>query len=199
MSADLWVISGSCVGCNASAGFINNTSSTFRVVRDSAGQPIQASTNSLGLVGDLVQDTVSANSGQANQVQHQSWILIDGPDYGLPGLFGSASGVMGFGIDTTKTGATTFWQSLVQGNQSMAPEMGVWLGHPEGIPGIGGTLTLGGRNQYLYQGDVEFLPLAIGDQGGTGWPINVSDMYRIRPCHTLGFSHACLNPRDHSQ
>ena len=108
---------------------------------------------------------------------------------------------MGFGVDTiAKTGATPFWQSIVQGNLSMAPEMGFWLARPgrDSYQGSSGTLTLGGRDQELYVGDVEFLPLIAGSKGGTpgwpldtgtGWPLNVSGMYLILPRPTFGFSH----------
>jgi len=65
---------------------------------------------------------------------------------------------------------------------------------------FGGIFTLGGRNQTLYTGDVEFLPLVTINGQKTYWLLNVLGAYLIRPCLVLGsLLPTRLNLRDESQ
>lgn len=74
------------------------------------------------------------------------------------------SGLMGLAfVGLAQTGATPFWQALVDTNQLIAPEMAFFVSRStdpstEDVPG--GTLTLGGTNAELFTGDIEFMDLA---------------------------------------
>lgn len=74
------------------------------------------------------------------------------------------SGLMGLAfVGLAQTGATPFWQALIDTNQLIVPEMAFFVSRStdptsEGVPG--GTFTLGGTNAELFTGDVEFMDLA---------------------------------------
>jgi cathepsin D len=74
---------------------------------------------------------------------------------------------MGLAWDTiSSTQSTPFWQSLATANQLTTPEMAFWLKRLKGTSAAqeapGGEFTLGGVNNTLFQGDVEFLDLEGG-------------------------------------
>lgn len=191
--SDLWVMTSACTSCNPDAtGFNNASSTTFKAAKDSTGQPTRISiTYGAGpVVGDLVQDTVAMG---AFQVQSQPWVLADQVPATV--LDGSGSGAMGLAFDSIAyTGATPFWQSLAQGGMLATPEMSFWLTRLLGDQSaqnedFGGVFTLGGRNQTLYTGDVDFLPLVTNAGRKTSWLINVSGTYLIYRCLALCLSH----------
>ena len=74
------------------------------------------------------------------------------------------SGLMGLAfVGLAQTGATPFWQALIDTNQLTAPEMAFFVSRStdpgtEDVPG--GTFTLGGTNAELFIGDIEFMDLA---------------------------------------
>lgn len=79
-------------------------------------------------------------------------------------LTGDVSGILGFafqGLAATK--AVPFWQALINTNQLTSPEFSFYLGRaPSGndVPDIdGGVFTLGGTNETLFSGDVEFVDM----------------------------------------
>ena len=137
------------------------------------------------------------------QVQNQPWLLVDQTSASL--LDGSNAGIMGLAFDTiANTGATPFWQTLASTNKLTTPEMSFWFTRLLSDPNaqeeeFGGIFTLGGQNQTLYTGDVEFLPLVTNVGRETYWLLNVSGMFPIRACLVIGFPHTCLIHRDHGQ
>jgi len=112
------------------------------------------------------------------QVQRQPWLLVDQTTSNL--LSGTNAGILGLAFDTiANTGATPFWQTLAQTNQFTTPEMSFWLNRLLNVQNaqneqFGGVFTLGGQNQTLYQGDVEFLPLVTNVGRQTYWLLTVS-------------------------
>ena len=144
------------------------------------------------------------------QVTNQSWLLVDQTSGGP--LDGSNAGIMGLAFSALAyTGATPFWQTLAQGNSLTTPEMSFWFtrlldnantprgGAPQGQGVFGGVFTLGGQNQTLFTGDVEFLPLVTNAGKQTYWLLNLSGTYLDPlPCTKL-FLHPCLDCRGHCQ
>ncbi|KAJ6592643.1 aspartic peptidase domain-containing protein [Mycena capillaripes] len=89
------------------------------------------------------------------------------------------SGVMGLAFArVAQTMKTSLWHSIFTSDQDSAPEFSLWLSSDpvravdESKPG--GVLTLGGTNNSLFSGDIEFLDLT-GPQS-TWWSLNISDV-----------------------
>ena len=186
-ASDLWVASSACTTCNPdTTGFINASSSTLETAHKPGGEQIRVTLSySIGIVaGDLVRDTVGMGDFL---VPHQEWILVDQSPAGL--LEGSAIGIMGLAFDTIAgTEATPFWQLLAQSGLLATPEMSFWLARHLGDQNaqdedFGGIFTLGGQNQTLYTGDVEFFPLVVNAASGkkTLWLLNISGASLV--CH----------------
>ena len=202
--ANLWITSPNCTGCNPDAPDFNSAASdTLEVAHNSSGQPVRVtiSYGSDSVAGDLVRDTVAMGGFQ---VQLQPWLRIDQITPGLQS--GSASGLLGLAFEAlSDTGATPFWQTLADSGRLATPEMSFWFTRLIGDPNasgeeFGGIFTLGGRNQTLYTGDVEFLPLVTINGRKTYWIVNVSGAYLIRPCFVLSsLLPTLLNVRDESQ
>jgi len=76
-------------------------------------------------------------------------------------LEGSLSGIIGLAFTAiASSGATPFWEALVNANQLSAPEMSFWLSRSTDASQTevsGGVFTLGGTNSSLYSGDIEFI------------------------------------------
>jgi len=117
------------------------------------------------------------------RVQNQSWLLVDQVPTQL--LDGSCSGSMGLAFNNIGwTGATPFWQTLVESGQLTTPEMSFWFtrlidDQNAQEEEFGGIFTLGGRNQTLYAGDVEFLPLVTNAGRRTYWLLDLSGVYLL--------------------
>ena len=177
-SSDFWITSDGCTTCARNTPHFNNVSSTFQVVKDSAGQQVRYTIPYTdGIVeGYLVRDTVSMGGFQA---QNHSWFLIDKTSVSLKG---SNAGIMGLAFDAISSpGTTPFWQTIANGNKLTTPEMSFWLTRRLGDPNAqeeesGGIFTLGGRNQSLYTGNVEFLPLVTVLDKRAWWLLNMSSM-----------------------
>ena len=189
--SDLWVASSACTTCNPdTTGFINASSSTLETAHDPTGQLVRVMLNySTGVVaGDLVRDAVGMGGFLVPQ---QPWILVDQSPAGL--LEGSAVGVMGLAFDTiTSIVATPFWQTLAENGLLTTPEMSFWLARHLGDQNaqdedFGGIFTLGGQNQTLYTGEVEFLPLVIHAGKRTRWLLNVSGTCLVCPHRVSAF------------
>ena len=199
-SSDLWVTDTGCTTCTpGSPTFNSGASSTFQLSRDTTGQPVRVTITygSGSVAGDLVRDTVSMGGFQ---VQNQPWLLVDQTSASL--LDGSNAGIMGLAFDTiANTGAVPFWQTLAQGGQLTTPEMGFWFTRLLGDTSaqeeeFGGIFTLGGQNQTLFTGDIEFLPLVTSSGRQTYWLLSVSGK---RPITFLPstISHPYFDGRDH--
>lgn len=130
------------------------------------------------------------------QVSNQPWLLVDQTSSGL--LDGTNAGIMGLAFDTiANTAATPFWQTLASGNKFSTPEMSFWITREIDNPNaatetFGGVFTLGGQNQTLYQGDIEFLPLVTNVGKPTYWLLNVSCMHKVPFLHTCLVSSICM-------
>jgi len=193
-SSDLWVPSKECNTCPQNTPrFDKAASSTYQVVQDSSGQPLESTiTYAAGTVtGDVSRDTVELGG---LQVQAQPWLLVcktTGDIFSTPN-----DGIMGLGFESISSfGATPFFQNLVNEKQLATPEMSFYLTRHLDNPNAhgeesGGTFTLGGRNKTLFKGDVEANPLVLDGVKQTHWLLNSPCMYPI--CTHLVLSH----PRD---
>ena len=80
-------------------------------------------------------------------------------------LEGSVSGIMGLAFTAiASSGATPFWETLVNENQISSPEMSFWLTRASGSSQTevaGGMFTLGGTNSSLFSGDIEFINMPV--------------------------------------
>jgi len=138
------------------------------------------------------------------QVQRQSWLLVDQTSANL--LDGSNAGILGLAFATiANTGATPFWQALAQGNLLSSPEMSFWFTRLLGdqsanTEDFGGIFTLGGQNQTLYTGDIEFLPLVTSAGRQTYWLLSVSGTHPETPLsYPWLFSRTYLGYSDYCQ
>jgi len=190
----LWVPSNRCTTCpKNTTRFDKAASSTYQVVQDSSGHPLQSTiTYAAGTVtGDVSKDTVEMGGFT---VRAQPWLLVcktTGDIFSTPN-----DGIMGLGFESISSfGATPFWQTLVDMNQLASPEMSFYFARHLDDPkaqeeAFGGIFTLGGRNKTLFQGNPEFLPVLTDGGKLTHWLLNAPCMYPIRT-HLVLF-----HPRD---
>jgi cathepsin D len=168
-SSDLWVADSSCGNCDPQTPvFKPDQSSSFTQQRNTVTPISYGSGNVAGFVS-----TESVSMGNFS-LQNQGFLSVESVSDGL--LSGSVSGIMGLAFSAiASTGATPFWQGL--GNQLATPEMAFWLTRFRGTKFAdeepGGSFTLGGTNASLFQGDIEFLPMA-GPSQPTFWLLGVS-------------------------
>ena len=185
----MWIAGPTCAACSPDAPEFNNAASdTLEVAHNSTGQPVRVTIHigSDSVAGDLVRDTVAMGGFQ---VKLQPWLRVDQISPGL--VRGSTSGVLGLAFEgLSDIEAPPFWQTLADGGQLGSPEMSFWftrLSDPNAsTEEFGGIFTLGGRNQTLYTGDVEFLPLVTLSGQKVYWLVNVSGAYLILPCLVIG-------------
>jgi len=182
-SSDLWVPSDECTTCpKDTPHFDKDASSTYQVVLDPSGQPVEATlTYAAGTVtGNVSKDTVELGG---LQVQAQPWLLVcktTGNIFSTPN-----DGTMGFGFKSISgLAANPFWQTLVDQHRLASPEMSFYLARHLDDPNaqgeeFGGIFTLGGRNQTQFQGDPEFLPVLTDGGKLTHWLLNAPCMYQI--------------------
>jgi cathepsin D len=95
---------------------------------------------------------------------------------------GSVSGIMGLAFSAiAATGATPFWQSLVNNNLLQAPEMSFFLTRFVNVPTAteeepGGVFTLGGTNATFFKGDIDFVNMPSSVQTSF-WLLQLSCMF----------------------
>ncbi|TFK54576.1 acid protease, partial [Heliocybe sulcata] len=169
-SADLWVAGSSCSSCSSSTPtFSTSRSSSFQSSTSSAGQQ-QSLTIRYGsgqVTGSLGADTVQM---AGFQVSGQEFVVVDQTSQNL--LSGSNAGIMGLGFQAiASSGATPFWEALVNANQLSQPLMAFWLRRllddssaTQNSELYGGEFTLGGTNTSLYTGDIQFIDFPSGVQ-----------------------------------
>ena len=91
-------------------------------------------------------------------------------------LDGSDSGIMGLAFTAIAvSGATPFWEMLVNKNQLPSPEMSFWLTRSTDTTHTevsGGMFTLGGTNLSLFSGDIEFINMPVSTL--TYWLLSLS-------------------------
>jgi hypothetical protein len=90
------------------------------------------------------------------------------------------SGVIGLGLEGGNiTAAAPFMQRLLQDNKLTSSVMSIFFSRPNGTSTFGeepgGTFTLGGTNQNLYSGEIEYLPVLTPD-GPTAWSLSLTRM-----------------------
>ncbi|GLB43365.1 putative peptidase A1 family protein [Lyophyllum shimeji] len=156
-SADLWLADSNCSSCNGVATFNPNSSSSF----SSSGSPFSISYGSGQATGYAGSDTVQM---AGFKVTNQTFGLADQVSSGL--LNNPVSGLLGLAFkQIAASGATPFWQALVEGGAWDQPLMAFHLTRHVGDPSsqnleYGGSLTMGGTNNSLYTGDIEWHNLA---------------------------------------
>jgi cathepsin D len=78
---------------------------------------------------------------------------------------GAVSGIMGLAWTAlASTQANPFWYNLASNNALTSPEMSFWLTRElnntkAAAQTFGGVFTLGGTNDTLYTGDIEFITM----------------------------------------
>ena len=158
-SSDLWVAATECLSCGQTPPFDPTRSSTIQQVTGLSGQA-QTVTIRYGsgrVAGILASDTVSMSGFTVNP---QRFVVVEQMTDGL--LDGDVSGIMGLAFQAlASTEATPFWQTLVNTNQFNSPEISFWLArHLDDVnpatEEAGGVMTLGGTNNTLFTGDIEF-------------------------------------------
>jgi len=170
-SSDLWVADSNCGNCDQTTPVFNSgASKTFEQVQTS---PIPISYGSGNVAGILATESVSMGNFS---ITAQGFLSVESVSKDL--LTGSVSGIMGLAFGAiSSTGAIPFWNALITDNQLAAPEMAFWLTRFRGTnfkdEEPGGSFTLGGTNASLFQGDIEFLPMA-GPSQPTFWLLGVS-------------------------
>ncbi|KAF5346349.1 hypothetical protein D9758_011478 [Tetrapyrgos nigripes] len=154
-SSDLWVVSDSCQTCTKGTPMFN-TKSSSSLKTSSEGTTIRYGSGEVS--GSLAADTVQM---AGFTVPSQGFLTVDTTSAQL--LQGSVSGIMGLGFSPlSSTGATPFWETLANKGQLTNQEMAFWLTRFRGQDNVaseepGGVFTLGGVNNTLFTGDIEFL------------------------------------------
>ncbi|KAF8128311.1 aspartic peptidase domain-containing protein [Mycena galopus ATCC 62051] len=172
-SSDLWVADSNCANCDRTTPVFNSgASKTFEQVQTS---PIPISYGSGNVAGILATESVSMGNFS---ITSQGFLSVETVSEDL--LSGSVSGIMGLAFGAiSSTGAIPFWNALITDNQLAAPEMAFWLTRFRGTnfkdEEPGGSFTLGGTNASLFQGDIEFLPMA-GPSQPSFWLLGVSEI-----------------------
>ena len=175
-SSDLWVAATECLSCCQTPPFDPTRSSTIQQVTGLSGQA-QTVTIRYGsgrVAGILASDTVSMSGFTVNP---QRFVVVEQMTDGL--LDGDVSGIMGLAFQAlASTEATPFWQTLVNTNQFNSPEISFWLArHLDDVnpatEEAGGVMTLGGTNNTLFTGDIEFNSL-VNDGTPTFWMLELT-------------------------
>ncbi|KDN49659.1 hypothetical protein RSAG8_01724, partial [Rhizoctonia solani AG-8 WAC10335] len=173
-SSDMWLQSVECAPCT---GKKINTTISSTLQRSSSPFSI---TYGIGSVkGTLVNDVVSIGSSSDFTVQKQVWGLVN-YTLGTP-MPGDIAGLMGLGFkNLAASQATPFWEALISDNKWHNPVMSFWMTSYNNVSTssaaeFGGEFILGGTNEALYTGDIEFISLPYASNP-TFWAI---------PMHTI--------------
>ncbi|KZV75095.1 acid protease [Peniophora sp. CONT] len=173
-SSDLWIETTQCTNCprgsaQLDTGRSSSISTTSNDVSFSYGQGRAQgtmATDSVSLAGFNIS---SQTFGAVTQIF----------DNVVPN---AASGIMGLAFQSlARTGATPFWQALLNNNQLSNPEFSVYLarnqqkGASSTSSNDGGSITFGGRNTTLFQGDVDFQNFPSGTSNAF-WYQNVASL-----------------------
>ncbi|KAI0688179.1 aspartic peptidase domain-containing protein [Cytidiella melzeri] len=161
-SSDFWVAASDCATCQIKNTFDTSASSTLQQPQSSTGsKEVQIQYGSGSVAGILAQDVVSMAGFSVNP---QTFLVVEQASSDL--LDEDTSGIMGLAFQAlASTGAVPFWQALTSANQFTSPEFSFYLTRFIDDPNAqnaepGGVFTLGGVNNTLFTGDVEFLDLS---------------------------------------
>jgi len=170
-SSDLWVVGTDCVvrACQGVPLFDPTKSSSL----NNLSQPFEIQYGSGAAEGSLVSDTVQMAGFQQSG---QTFAVVDQLTGGI--VNGQISGIMGLAFQSiASSGATPFWQALVQGGQWTDPVMSFFLTDFANDPNaqqeeFGGAFTMGFTNSTLFTGNIDFQDIPSNDQ--TFWQIPLS-------------------------
>ncbi|KAH8823624.1 aspartic peptidase domain-containing protein [Flagelloscypha sp. PMI_526] len=179
-SSDLWIASSQCSICSFTTNtFTSASSSTYK---EGSTKPVTIQYGSGSAIGFVAQETVAWGGFT---VQNQTFVEVAETDI----LIGSMSGILGLawpGIVSTGSSTKPFWLAASDAGQFDTKEFGVYLARSGGEAtsgfganedGNGGVFTLGGVNETLYTGDIEFLNLTTypGWTGGKSfWQVDIA-------------------------
>ncbi|KAF8893610.1 aspartic peptidase domain-containing protein [Infundibulicybe gibba] len=160
----LWVMSNTCESCVRAPRFYTSYSKSIKITKERATYTY----GSEGVMGQIVADSVTMGGFT---VKPQTFLLVDQAaiQFGNPTrqignqiLENPISGIMGLGFNTTdSTNGMPFWQALASGGRLAAKEMSFWFARPGNNPytELGGAFTLGGRNESLFRGIIDFMDM----------------------------------------
>ena len=109
-------------------------------------------------------------------------VTVDQASQGL--IDGELAGIMGLAFPgIANTQATPFWQAVLNQNELTNPEFSFFItrfinDQNAQNEEFGGVLTLGGTNSTLFQGNIDFQPFTLGNNGGGFWLQTVSGASR---------------------
>ncbi|KIJ55496.1 hypothetical protein M422DRAFT_24068 [Sphaerobolus stellatus SS14] len=170
-SADFWLASSACAACRDVASFDPAASSTFH----NLSTKFSIRYGSGDATGVLAQDTVQM---AGFKVEGQTFALANSVSDGL--LTAPVSGLLGLAFQSiAASGATPFWQTLVQNGAFDQPLFSFYLTRfiddlKAGDAEPGGQFTLGATNTSLYTGEIDFIN--IPDASGTYWVIPITTL-----------------------
>ena len=181
-SVELWI---------DNADFDEGASSTYKP----AGGPTTITYRSDSVTGPIGSDVVGFDTFS---VEPQTFLLADTMTSPPLGTNNGNAGVPAPDARST-LGTTAFVPALLAKYPANEPEISYKF---PGISGSretraehhnepsGGVLTIGGRNESLFTGDVEFLPLVTFGGLRTHWALPVIGLYPISSCDCLFLTHA---------
>ncbi|VDC07576.1 unnamed protein product [Peniophora sp. CBMAI 1063] len=186
-SSDLWFATTAC-NCTDGAQFDVSQSSSL----STSSIPIQLDYNSGNASGILLQDTVTLGS---YTVPDQIFTGVTQVQTGV--TFGLEAGFLGLAFGAIAvSGATPFWQALINAGDLSAPEMAFYLTRSSDVATNtadlppGGTFTLGGTNSSFYMGDIDFHPFPNFTQPGSWLQIVTGELpSRSSPMVRSGMAH----------
>lgn len=171
-SADLWIAGSSCTtSCSGITTFDSSSSSSFKNL-STAFSITYGSGEASGTLGE---DTIQM---AGFSVSNQTFAVVDKVSSGL--LTEPVSGLLGLAWQTiASSGATPFWQALVEGGAWDDPIMAFQLTRyvdqaQAQAEEYGGSFTMGFANSSLYTGDIEYQSLVNNE--GTYWLLEISDL-----------------------
>lgn len=157
-SSDLWVASTECRTCSSSTPMFDASGSSS-IQESSQATTIQYGSGAVR--GSLAQDTVSLGG---LTLSDQTFLAVSQTTSSL--LDGSLSGILGLAFPAiSSTQSTPLWLALADDGQLDASEFAFYITRliddtSATQEDYGGIFTLGGVNESLYSGDIEFHDLA---------------------------------------
>ncbi|CAE6529605.1 unnamed protein product [Rhizoctonia solani] len=170
-SSDMWLQSIECAPCTG-----KKIDPTISSTLQQSSSPFSIAYGIGSVKGTLVNDVVSIGSSSGFTIQNQVWGLVN-YTLGTP-VPGDITGLMGLGFKSLAAShATPFWEALVSDNKWHDPVMSFWMTRYNNVSTasaaeFGGEFILGGTNEALYTGDIEFISLSYASNP-TFWAIPI--------------------------
>ncbi|KAF8893613.1 aspartic peptidase domain-containing protein [Infundibulicybe gibba] len=162
-SSGLWVMGDICLNCDSiTPRFYPSYSKSFKTPGNL--KIVTTSTYAYASVtGYIAADTVTMGGFT---IKNQTFSLIGkiAANHLQPNPI---SGIMGLGFGMADgTNGMPFWQALASGGRLAAKEMSFWLARPGNnrYAESRGAFTLGGRNESLFQGTIDFVDMPASPQ-----------------------------------